>query len=36
VIDLQLPKSKADIARIQRERKPIALRNAKRAPFYRG
>jgi phenylacetate-CoA ligase len=36
MIDLQLPKSKADIARIQRERKPIALRNARKAPFYKG
>jgi phenylacetate-CoA ligase len=36
VIDLKLPKSHAEIARIQSERKPIALRNARRAPFYRG
>ncbi len=36
MIDLRLPKSKADIARIQHERKPVAFRNAKRAPFYRG
>jgi phenylacetate-CoA ligase len=36
VLDLRLPKSKADIDRIQSERKPLALRNAKRAPFYKG
>jgi phenylacetate-CoA ligase len=36
MIDLQLPKTRADIARIQRERKPIALRNARKAPFYQG
>ncbi len=36
MLDLRLPKSKADIERVQSERKPIALRNAKRAPFYRG
>jgi phenylacetate-CoA ligase len=36
VLDLRLPKSKTDIERIQSERKPIALRQAKRAPFYHG
>jgi phenylacetate-CoA ligase len=36
MLDLRLPKSKADVDRVQSERKPIALRNAKRAPFYRG
>jgi phenylacetate-CoA ligase len=36
VIDLKLPLSKADIARIQSERKRVALAQAKKAPFYRG
>ena len=33
---LALPKSRAEISRIQRERKVIAVETAKRAPFYRG
>ena len=36
MIDLRLPKSTAEIERVQSERKPLALRNAKSAPFYRG
>ena len=36
MIDLQLPKSKDEIKRIQSERKKIAFANAQRAPFYRG
>jgi phenylacetate-CoA ligase len=36
VLDLQLPKSRKQILKIQSERKRIALRNAKKAPFYRG
>jgi len=36
VLDLRLPKSKADIERVQSERKPIALSQAKRAPYYKG
>jgi phenylacetate-CoA ligase len=36
VLDLRLPRSRADIERIQSERKPIALSQAKRAPFYHG
>jgi phenylacetate-CoA ligase len=35
-MDLRLPKSAAEITRIQNERKPIALANAKRAPYYKG
>ncbi len=35
-VDLRLPTTKADIAAIQRARKPIALRQARKAPFYRG
>jgi phenylacetate-CoA ligase len=33
---LELPKSRAQIAAIQRERKRVAVAQAKRAPFYRG
>jgi phenylacetate-CoA ligase len=33
---LELPKSRAQIAAIQSERKRVALAQAKRAPFYRG
>ena len=36
MLDLRLPKSTAEIERVQSERRPLALRNAKRAPFYRG
>ena len=36
VFDLRLPKSRDDIRRIQSERKRIALRQARKAPFYRG
>ena len=36
MIDLQLPKSKDEIRRIQSERKKIAFANAQRAPFYQG
>ncbi|MCW5772586.1 MAG: phenylacetate--CoA ligase family protein [Rhodospirillaceae bacterium] len=36
MLDLKLPTSKADIARIQRERKPLALAQAKKAAFYKG
>ena len=36
MLDLRLPSSKAAIARIQSERKKVALAQAKRAPFYRG
>jgi phenylacetate-CoA ligase len=33
---LELPKSRAQIAALQRERKRVALAQARRAPFYRG
>ena len=33
---LPLPKSRAEIEAIQRERKPHALARARRAPFYKG
>ena len=33
---LPLPKSRAEIEKIQRQRKLVAFENAKRAPFYRG
>jgi len=36
MIDLKLPKSRAEIARIQSERKRVALAQARKAPFYRG
>lgn len=36
MLDLRLPASSAEIARIQSERKPIALRQARKAPYYRG
>ena len=36
MFDLKLPSSKAEIARIQSARKPIALAQAKKAAFYRG
>ncbi len=36
MLDLRLPKSKSDIAAIQKSRLPIALNQARRAPFYRG
>ena len=36
MLDLKLPRTKADIARIQSERKRVALAQAKKAPFYRG
>jgi len=36
LLDLQLPSSPEEIARIQSERKPVALRQAKKAAFYRG
>ena len=36
MIDLKLPKSRAEIARIQNERKRVALAQARKAPFYRG
>jgi len=35
-LDIQLPKSKGEISRIQSERKKIALANARQAPFYAG
>ena len=35
-IVLELPKSRAEIERIQRERKIVAVENAKRAPFFAG
>lgn len=35
-IDLRLPASRTEIARIQSERKPIAVERAKRIPFYKG
>ena len=34
--DLRLPKSRREIAEIQRARKPLAVENAKRAGYYRG
>ncbi len=36
MFDLRLPRTKAEIAAIQRARKPAALRQARKAPFYRG
>ncbi|MDH3231983.1 MAG: AMP-binding protein [Alphaproteobacteria bacterium] len=36
MLDLDLPKSREDIARIQSERKPVALSQAMRSQFYRG
>ncbi len=36
MFDLKLPASKAEIARIQSERKRVALAQARKAPFYRG
>jgi phenylacetate-CoA ligase len=36
MFDLKLPRSTADIARIQSERKRVAMAQAKKAPFYRG
>lgn len=36
MLDLKLPASKAEIARIQSARKPIALAQARKAAFYRG
>jgi phenylacetate-CoA ligase len=36
MLDLELPSSRAEIARIQSARKPVALAQAKKAPFYRG
>src|ERR1044071_9570347 len=36
MIDLKLPRSRAEIARIQSARKPVALAQAKKAVFYRG
>jgi phenylacetate-CoA ligase len=36
MFDLRLPASKEAIARIQSERKKVALANARRAPYYRG
>ncbi|MGE4012453.1 MAG: phenylacetate--CoA ligase family protein [Alphaproteobacteria bacterium] len=35
-MDLRLPKSRAEIATIQSQRKKIALRQARKAEFYRG
>jgi len=36
MLDLKLPASKAEIARIQSARKPVALAQAKKAAFYKG
>ena len=36
MFDLKLPQSRAEIARIQRARKPVALAQAKKAAFYKG
>jgi phenylacetate-CoA ligase len=36
MLDLKLPTSRAEIARIQSARKPVALAQARKAPFYRG
>jgi phenylacetate-CoA ligase len=36
MFDLKLPGSKAEIARIQSDRKRVALAQARKAPFYRG
>ena len=35
-LPLRLPETPEDIERIQRDRKPVAFENAKRAPFWKG
>jgi phenylacetate-CoA ligase len=35
-MDLEIPKTRDDIARIQSDRKRVALAQARKAPFYRG